>query len=148
MSANPADAYGKDILCIDDADDLFSDVTGLAVVAQDCYHRLTNDSVLGSIDGEPPNEETDNWGFDVTRLVGMRSDKIPGVTPQIAAALEKDPRVKTAEVIVKPERFRAPNGQLFDLTLAARCTTPLGTFTLVLGISDVTVAIIGGSPSL
>lgn len=143
MSANPADSYGRDVLCVDDADPLFSDVTGLAVVAQDCYHRLTNDSVLGSIDGEDPNEETDNWGFDVQRLAGERSDRVSGFSARIADALQKDPRVKTADVIVKPQRFIS-NGQLFNLSVAARVTTALGTFTLVLGINDVTVGIISG----
>lgn len=142
MSTNPAEAYGKDVRCFDDADALWSDVTGLGVVVQDVYHRLTNDSVLGSTE-EAVNPDADNWGFDVTRLAGMSIDDLASMPPVISAAAQKDPRVATCDVSIQSKRV--VGGRFYNVILTVICTTALGPFRLVLGINDVTVAILAGA---
>lgn len=144
MSANDPTAYGRDVRCFDDADALWSEVTGLGVIAQDVYHRLTNDSVLGSTD-EEPNPDAENWGFDVQKLAGMSIDDLASLPPIISAAVQRDPRIATCDVSYQSKR--TVGGRFYNVILTVVCTTALGTFRLVLGINDVTVAILGGFSS-
>lgn len=136
MATNSAAAYGRDLKCFDDADAIFSSVQGIAVVAQSAYHRLTNDTVLGKGGAD--------WGFNVIRLCGMSMARLAGQQPLISAALQKDPRIRTAEVSLQP----IPAGAgLWRVILTVTCITALGPFTLILGINDATVAILEGDDS-
>ena len=47
MARNEPSTYGTDVACFDDADGLFSAVTGIGSVIQDAYHRITTDDILG-----------------------------------------------------------------------------------------------------
>lgn len=135
MAQNTPSAYGTDLLCIDDADELFSDVTGIQVVAQDAYHRLTNDTVLG--------EGGEDWGYDVTKLLGMTTAQIAAMPPTISAALQKDERIQAADVTITQNK--RVGSQLWSIIITAICYTAEGPFTLILGVSDLTVAILAGS---
>lgn len=144
MSKNAPETYGTDVAAMDDADGLFSPVTGLGAVRQAAYHRLTNDSVLGTTDPDEPNENTDDWGYDVQRLAGMRTDDIASIQPTLSGVLQRDPRIDSADVSIQQTRV---GSSLWSVVLTVTCTTALGPFSLVLGINDVTVAILGGSPA-
>lgn len=136
MATNPAAAYGRDIKCFDDADAILSSAQGLDVVQQAAYHRLTNDTVLG-VGGA-------DWGFNVVKLCGMPMARVAGMPPIISAYLQKDQRIRTAAVSLQPV---AAGVGLWRVILTATCITALGPFSLVLGINDVTVAILEGDDS-
>lgn len=132
MSKNAPSAYGTDVLCVADADALFSSGTGIAIVRQDALHRITSDNVLG------PGGE--GWGKDCRRLLGMPTAKLPAQQAVFAEVLTRDLRVTSAVVVLTATRTRG----LDDVRLAARCETAEGPFDLVLSVRDLTAGTIEG----
>ena len=120
--------YGTDIKCLIDADELFSEVSGVDVVIQDAFHRLTTDSVLGP--------GGDDWGYDVRRMIGMSESELTASQPIIAEVLTRDERIKSATVVI---RTQVENGQV-NAVITADCETNDGPFRMVLPISQVTSA--------
>lgn len=133
MAINPAIAYGRDIACGTDADELWSSATGVAVVRQAAYHRLTNDDVIGP--------GGDGWGYDVRRLLGAKSSIVATISPVLSEVLQRDPRIETADIQVRAVRLASG---LDDVSVRVRCTTAAGPFDLVLSARDLTTATIEG----
>lgn len=120
MAANAATDYGLDIGGVSDADELFSEVSGLALVRQDAIHRLTTDDVLG------PGGQ--GWGYDCRRMLGMPLGQVAAMPPFLAAVLQRDERIQSATVAITPTTTRG----LSDLAISASCTTAAGPFDLVI----------------
>lgn len=130
MAQNPAAYYGRDVRCFSDADAMFSDVTGLDVLRQDIYHRLTTDNILG------PNG--DGWGFDVRRLLGYPTADLPGLQPQLSEVCQRDPRVRAADVAITP----SPGGGLKTIRIDVTIYTAAGPFALILSVNALTVEVL------
>lgn len=130
MSVNAPNLYGRDIRCVRDADDLFSEAEGLDVLFQDAIHRITTDNILGGDEGIIVG-----WGYDVRRLVGMPSSRLAAQQPLVAEVLTRDPRIQSADVTLTAT---TTNG-LADVMLRANCMTALGPFSIVRKVSEITV---------
>jgi hypothetical protein len=129
MATNPAADYGRDIRCVTDADEQFSDATGLDVLYQDLVHRVTCDDVLGP-DG-------DGWGRDCRRLLGMKTTELKKEEAIYAEVLTRDPRVSTATVKLTP--ITSSKG-LADVLFDASGTSSLGPWRFVKPVSELTLA--------
>ena len=128
--------YGRDLRCIDDADDQFSEVTGLGLIKQSAYHRLTNDRILG----EPGDPDCEEYGFDCVRLSGMTSAQLLTMPAVLSAVLQRDERIQTADVTLTT----ITNGDgTLDVVVTADCTTALGPFKVVFPVSQLTAASLG-----
>lgn len=126
MATNPASYYGRDVACVLDADELFTEAVGIDVVRQDAIHRITTDDVLG--DDGTGSLMVVGWGFDCRRLLGLSTLKLTAHQPILAEVLTRDQRVQQADVTLTPVRT---NG-LADVALFARCVTALGPFEIVI----------------
>ncbi len=111
--------FGTDIACMRDADSLFTSTSGVALVRQDAFHRITTDSVLG-VGG-------DDWGFDSRRLLGANTTTLKARQMTLAAVIQRDPRVLTADVIITAT---STNG-IADVAIVANCTTAEGPFDII-----------------
>jgi hypothetical protein len=126
VATNPEEYYGRDIVCVQGADALFSEVVGIGVVRQDAIHRVLTDDVLGP--------GGDGWGRDCRSLLGIKAELAPSYAPIFEEVLTRDERVLTAEVQILIESSLT---QLKTLTFEASCTTDLGPFTFTLIVSQV-----------
>jgi hypothetical protein len=150
MATSAPTSLGRDLACVDDIDDFATEVTGAALVAQDTYHRLTNDSVLGStqdpVTGEATlNPDAENFGFDVTRLAGATSAELKLIQPTLVAVVQRDPRILTADVQIQ---YGAPSaGGLVSVGIAVAATTATGPFSFIIPIGQVTAATLAGQVS-
>lgn len=132
MAKNSASAYGKDVACMRDADSLFSAVTGLDVVRQAAFHRITTDSVLGP--------RGDGWGFDCRGLLGMSTRELAKMQPTISEVLQRDDRILSADVTLTSTTTRG----LADVVVKATCITAEGPFDLVVNVLDLTIGMLEG----
>lgn len=124
MAENPAQDYGKDIACVVDADELFSEVEGVDVVAQDALHAITQEDFLGP--------GGDGRGIDVRKLIGASQEVLNSHQPLIAEVLERDDRITHADVTLTAV---TTNG-LADVTMQITGYTALGPFTFTRNVSD------------
>lgn len=132
MTYNPAQYYGVDIKCVSDADELFTEVTGVDCLTQDLLHRLTCDAVLG------PNG--DDWGYDCRRLIGANDDELKRMQSTISEVLSRDERVDSADVTLTSV---ATNG-FVDIEVSATIYTALGSFEFTRTLSSMTDADLEG----
>ncbi len=122
MTTQAPSALGVDIgiaPATDDADDLFTEVTGNALVRQDLRHRLTTDSVLG------PGGDVDR--FDIRKLLGASAASAVAYQARIRKVVLKDERIASATVVVTV----GGTGPLRTLTIDVSGRTALGPFRLV-----------------
>lgn len=128
MAQNASLAYGKDIACIKDADDLFTDATGLDLLRQDAIHLVTTDDFLGP--------GGDGRGFDVRNLLGMPVSKLASFQPVLSTVLTDDDRILTADVTLTATTTRG----LADVIVAVACTSDLGPFDFTFSVLDLTTS--------
>lgn len=128
MSINKPSAYGVDIACVRDADPLFTSATGLALVQQDAFHRVTSDSVLGP--------GGDGWGRDARRLLGQTARQLALEQAIFAEVLQYDQRILSADVKITAIVTKG----LADVRFAATCITDEGPFDLIFNVSQLTSA--------
>lgn len=124
--SQPPEDFGVDLDCTDDLDPMFGLVSGLRVVAQAVYRRLS--TPRGMLIDAP------DYGFDVRSLLhrGMTPEERAAIPGMIRAEVVKDERIQSAEVQltdVLPESFR----------LVVRCQTAEGPFRLTLHVSAAAV---------
>jgi hypothetical protein len=126
MAQNSAYSYGTDIACLSDADDMFSEATGISVVVQDAVHAITVDDFLG------PGGNGRGW--DCRKLLGMKINELTAYQPIVAEVLTRDDRILTADVQLTATTTRG----LADVLMAIRCETALGPFELIKSVLDLT----------
>jgi len=110
--------------------------TGVRLVAEACYRRLT--TPRGMLYG---GEEEQNYGLDITSLVGTSSAKadaasLPG---RIEAELRKDERIDTVKVTIDEI---ATAGEI-SWVVTIDVVTAEGPFALQIGVSEVTAQLLG-----
>jgi len=109
--------YGTDVACpMGDADELFSEITGIGVVVQDCIHILTQDDFLGP--------GGDARGFDLRRLLGQSMDSLAGRETVLEEVLLRDDRITLAKVVLSKD------------SIAVSAMTGLGPFSFTLPLAD------------
>ena len=126
MSKNPDEYYGRDLACISDADELFSEASGIAVVVQDAIHRITTDHILGT--------NGIDWGYDCRRLLGAKQRELTLAQPTIAEALTRDDRIESADVTLT----QVTTDGLIDATLDVTLYTAFGPFSFTTALSEIT----------
>lgn len=123
---NEPSVYGYDVLCMSDADELLSASSGVALVVQAVFHRITTDDVLGP--------GGDGWGFDCRRLLGMPQHQIQALLPMLSEVAGRDERVLNS-VSVAAE-FTANGDSTFSTVLTFTGETTLGPFRLVVDVTS------------
>lgn len=123
---------GKPIPATNDADPLFSTVSGVALVRQDAAIRLLTDGsqILPQVDDD--GNEIEHDGFDVRSLVGLPLADVQRKQPTIARAFAADDRITSPSVII------TDNGARPFATVSIACSgmTALGPFRLVFLLSS------------
>ncbi len=131
MATNQALAYGVDIACINDADELFTEAVGLDVVVQDAIHAITCEEFLG------PGGE--GRGIDLLKLVGKSTLELAAEQPSVVEVLERDDRINSAEV----ELTAITTKGLADVQIRATCQTELGPFSFTRSVLELTEGTFG-----
>jgi len=110
--------------------------TGLELVAQRLYHRLT--TPVGTLLG---GEDEANFGEDLAAYVGSTDQNAIGamLPVRVENIIRRDPVV--AEVDVTAVRTVAGGEVSWDLTIDV--ATTLGPVTLIVAVSDVSVDLLG-----
>lgn len=109
-------------------------VSGPRLVAEAAYRRLK--TPRGMLRG---GEAEADYGYDVTSLVGQGEDIIPAIPQILSSELSKDERIETVDVNV----VASSDGPALRLTITIEGTTKEGPFALTLGVSEVTVELLG-----
>lgn len=109
---------------------------GPRLVAEALYRRFS--TPRGTLRG---GEDEDNYGLDLTETVGsvVTASDIASLPGRIRAEAQKDERLSKVEVTVV--RTNSGSAVSFDVTIEGE--TAEGEFTLVLGVNDVTVELLG-----
>lgn len=126
MATNPAAYYGKDLACVADCDELFSEVEGIKVVVQDAIHVLTNDNFLG-----PGGIDR---GYDCRKLLGATQRELTLAQPIITEVLCRDDRIDTADV----ELTAVSRAGVIDAELNVTLYTALGAYSFTRLLSELT----------
>lgn len=127
MATNSPESYGRDIACIADADELFTEAVGLDVVMQDVIHVITSDDFLGP--------GGDGRGKDVRKFSGLKQNELTAQQPIVAEVIERDDRIDRAEVTLT--EVKRPGG-LFDVEISVACETALGQLSFTKLVSELT----------
>lgn len=122
--------YGSDIVAIPDLDPTFSPVTGPRVVAQAIARRLS--TPRGSLPFYP------NYGIDVRDYLNERITvgSLAQIRRDVESECMADERVRSADVSA------AHNTETGEMRLTVSGTTLDGPFSLVLGVSAVSVTLL------
>lgn len=124
--------FGTDFYCMNDLDEALRMVSGVGIVIQAAYHRLTTTALI----------DDEDFGIDVRALLGRgyTADTIATIQPQIDAALQRDDRILTTTTRATLEPGTDANGA--RLTLDVSGDTAAGPFRLVFAITEESVSII------
>ena len=109
---------------------------GVRLVAEACYRRLT--TPRGTLQG---GEDESDYGLDLADMIGQASNPstVAAMPGQIQAELQKDQRIQSCAATVTSSTVGASTSWV--VTISAQ--TALGPFSLVLGVSGVTVSLLG-----
>jgi hypothetical protein len=142
-----SEGFGVDTWCLDSlAPGRYA--RGSTLVAQAIYRRLiTPRGTLQPLDDETGGDEEGAYGFDVSGYCGAvgYDTALFAMPGQVRNEIKKDDRVSEALVTATMSEDGAGEVSItlsIDVTLAEEG----GDFTLTLGVSSVSVAIIGGLP--
>ncbi len=126
--------FGSDVSTFPDLDPSFSTLTGPRVVAEAIARRLS--TPRGSLPFYP------DYGIDIRSWVNetITRGKLAQFRRDLEAECVKDERVLTADASL------AFNVKTNDMQIAITITTADGPFSLVLGVTAVTVALLTVSP--
>lgn len=127
MAENTLATYGRDLRCIRDADELWSEAEGVDVIRQDVIHLITCEDFLGP--------EGDRRGIDLRKMVGKTTDEMTRYGAIVSQIIQDaDPRVETADVVLEAVKNAKGN---WDVNVDIQCTTALGPFEIVGLIGDI-----------
>lgn len=128
--------FGRELSCTDGLN-TGRFVTGVRLVAEACYRRLT--TPRGTLRG---GETEQNYGFDLAQFIGCTNARqvAASLPARITNELVKDERVESVEVDVVPTTTAA--GET-SFAISIDVVTGAGPFTLQVGIGAVTVDLLG-----
>ena len=119
--------FGTDIRCIKDADELFSEVSGVDLIIQDAIHRITCDSVIGP--------GGDGWGKDIRREVGKPIREVEKLSGLYSDVLMRDQRIDKVNVSITAVKHGDGTA---DLLVSVDGDSAFGPFKFVRMISELT----------
>jgi hypothetical protein len=127
--------FGKDVSCTTSMR-VGRYATGVRLVAEAAYRRLT--TPRGMLLGD---EDEADYGIDLTELIGeVDSASLAASLPgRIVAELRKDERIEDATVSIASTK----SGPSTTYVIQVTGETSEGPFTLQVGVSDVTVELLG-----
>jgi hypothetical protein len=128
------DLFGRDTFCVDSLrTGRFA--TGVRLVAQNAYHRLT--TPRGQLRG---GEEEQDYGLDLSEMIGGVASDADALAVQhrVRNELQKDERI--GDVTVSVLVVRDAIATEYQITVVAQ--TAEGPFTLVVRVADVTVELL------
>lgn len=132
--ANPV-TFGRDTYCLDHLEPgRFA--RGVQLVAQRCYRRLITPA--GTLRG---GEEEADFGLDLAGFVGSTEARdLDSMLPvRVRNELMKDPTVDSVTVVA--ERTDAAGRVAYTMTISVQSSD--GDFDLIVGVSSVTVELLG-----
>ena len=135
---NSSSPLGYDTSCTDSLrSGIF--VSGIRLVAEACYRRLI--TPRGMLQG---GEAEADYGLDLLNLIGSVSttNDAAALEGQISAELQKDERVQSVSATVTVVTTQPT----VSLTISISVQSAAGPFTMVLAVSQVTVALLGITP--
>lgn len=139
-NANPADPLGFDVWVREDIDPSGRSASGVELVENAIYHRLTTDQLflVGS-----PDDGYVEYGEDVRKWVGevVDQESANAKAPQLAIVLQRDPRISPASIAVSIDARLAGEKYAFTISITCRTTSELP-IALVLGVNAVTVELL------
>lgn len=111
-------------------------VTGARLIAEAAFRRLS--TPRGMLRG---GEDEANYGFDLTTKIGSTTSNsdLRSLPSQIKGEVRKDERIEDVQVVVTKQSLGPGVYLVIDITIA----TADGPFALKLGVSEVTVALLG-----
>lgn len=127
MAINPAEAYGLDVACLSDADELFTEAEGLDIVIQDVFHLLLSDDFLGP--------GGDGLGFDCRRLLGLSTTELVGLEPVLSQVVETDDRILRGVSVTLRSVTR---NSVADVDITVEAETELGPFKQTKSVLELT----------
>lgn len=115
--------------------------SGIRLLGEACYRRLI--TPRGMLQG---GEAEADYGLDLLNLIGSVNtiNDAASLEGQIIAELQKDERVQTASAVVVVDT----SGPTIALTITISVQSAIGPFTMVLAVSQVTVALLGIAPGV
>jgi hypothetical protein len=126
---------GRDTYCLDTYE-AGRTARGVRLVAQRCYHRLI--TPLGDLLG---GDDEKNFGLDLSGFIGANDAReVDAMLPvKVRNELLKDPTVEAVTVTAE----RTENVGRITWTLTIKVVSGEGPFDLIVGVSDVTVELLG-----
>lgn len=125
--------FGGGFFCDSDMTRNFRRATGIERVRNHVFHLFTTDQILA-----PPGSKDSDFGYDVRRLLGS-SQPVPAIQARLSGIAQKDPRVRTCTVRITETQT---TGDDAEWRVEIDCTTSEGPFRMVLGVNQLTVAIL------
>jgi hypothetical protein len=125
VRAPAAEGYGTDLACLTDLDPRMLEASGIDVLAQDLYHRITTPR------GQVP--DTPGYGTDVTAYLnrGTEAADLAVAAGAIVSELKRDDRVSHATATLTPD----PTGKALAVVIDVEPeASDLGTFRLILSV--------------
>ena len=135
--------FGLDVNCVIDADAAWTEVTGIPLVVQDVFHRITTTDILSVAD--PGTDEANaciGWGLDCRQMLGMDPIAAVAMGPQFEAVILRDARISSATVTIVIASV-GPGG-VTAATMTVTCTTALGPFVFIVSLPQLTLQILQG----
>jgi len=139
-AASPDDPYGWDVYLREDIDPTGRSASGVELVRNAIYHRLTTDKLL-LVDS--PDDGYVDFGVNVQAWVNgpLTQDEASAKAPRLALAIQEDARIDPASIQVSIDVQGAGAEYQLIISVSCRTTTDLPV-SLVLGVSGVTVALL------
>lgn len=134
------DILGYDVWNREDIDPLGRSATGVELVANAIYHRITTDKLL--LTGTPDDGYVD-FGEDVTKWIKepLTQEAADAKAPRLAIVIQRDPRINPASINVACDVQTI--GAQTRLIIAINCkTTTEQPIALIFGVDQVTVELL------
>lgn len=134
------DPLGFDVWNREDIDPMGRSATGVELVANGIYHRLTEDQLL--LTGTEDDGFTD-FGENVAKWVNepMTQEAADAKAPRLAIVIQRDPRINPASIKVSCDV--QPSSARWRLIISITCkTTTEQPISMMIGIDQVTVELL------
>jgi len=138
---SPDDPLGYDVFVREDIEEDGRDATGIELVANGIFHRVTTDKLL--LVDAPSGEQLVEFGEDVRKWVGSvaTQDSADAKAPRLVEIVKRDLNINPATIRVDIQMQLAGAQWAFIIAITCRTTTELPV-ALTLGVSAVTVELL------
>lgn len=140
-TASPDDELGYDVYVREDIEEDGREATGLELVANGIFHRVTTDKLL--LVDAPSGEGIVEFGEDVRKWVGAveTQDSADAKAPRLVEIIKRDPNINPASIRVDIQMQLAGAQWAFIIAITCRTTTEVPV-ALTIGVDAVTVELL------